>query len=51
MLHKLVEIGRARNRAIYRLRVQHPNHVDLALKAKLARHEISLFKAARAASA
>jgi hypothetical protein len=46
MTHKLSATKRIRKKAIYRLKIQHPNHIAIALKEKLAGQDISRFKAA-----
>jgi hypothetical protein len=51
MIHKLSATKRIRKNAIYRLKIQHPNHIAIALKAKLAGQDLSRFKAAFAATA
>jgi hypothetical protein len=51
MIHKLSATKRVRKNAIYRLKIQHPNHIAIALKAKLAGQDISRFNVAFAATA
>jgi hypothetical protein len=50
MIHKLLTTGRLRPLTNYRPLIQHPNHIALALKAKLTRQDINRFKAAYAAA-